>query len=188
MLEQNRFALKEWAVTVDSLGAGEQIFLIRKGGIRDHRGRFSVVHPEFFLFPTYTHQSASALTPAARLKLGERTNASPSVTLTYYSTVEEVTHVSRLESLRLLEGHHSLNWKTVKQRFHYRNQPGLWLLVLRVYRQSAPYSLPRLARYNGCRSWVELDREVSTAGLAAVLSEQDFQKQLRMLRCRLQTG
>lgn len=147
-----------------------------------------MAHPEFFLFPTYTHQSASALTPAARLKLGETSKARSLVILTCYSTVEEVIPVSRLESLRSLDGHHSLNWETVKQRFHYRKQPGLWVLVLRVYRQSTPLSLPRLARYDGCRSWVELDREVSTAGLETVLSEQDFQKQLRMLRCRLQTG
>ena len=188
MLEQNRFALKEWAVTLDFLGAGRQIFLLRKGGIREYRGRFSVAHSEFFLFPTYTHQSASALTPAARLKLDATTDASDSVVLTFYSTVEEAIHVSRLDSLRSLDGHHNLNWSTVQSRFHYRNRPGLWVLVLRVYRQPVPLSLPRLARYDGCRSWVKLDREVSTAGLEAVLSEQGFQKQLRMLRCRLQTS
>lgn len=173
---------------MDALGTGKQIFLLRKGGIRERGGRFSAAHSEFFLFPTYTHQSASALTPAARLKLGETTRASASVVLTCYSTVEEVIHVSKLESLRALDGCHNLNWATVKQRFHYRNRAGLWVLALRVYRQPALPSLPRLTRYDGCRSWVELDREVSTRGLETVLSEQDFQKQLQMLRCRLQTG
>src|SRR5258705_3213217 len=46
-----RTAFKEWAIVVDALGRGEQIVILRKGGIREGRGGFHVEHPQFWLFP-----------------------------------------------------------------------------------------------------------------------------------------
>ena len=43
---------------IDALGRGEQIIILRKGGIHEGRGGFQVDQPEFWLFPTpvsYTH-------------------------------------------------------------------------------------------------------------------------------------
>lgn len=50
-----RTALKEWAVVVDALGSGQQIILLRKGGLREGPGGFAVAQPEFLLFPTLFH-------------------------------------------------------------------------------------------------------------------------------------
>ena len=54
-------ALKEWAVAVKSLGRGEQIIALRKGGIHREDRDFRFVHPEFLLFPTYEHQKAELI-------------------------------------------------------------------------------------------------------------------------------
>ena len=54
-------ALKEWAVTVDALARGQQILLLRKGGIHEDSKDFRVVHPEFLLYPTYEHQREDLL-------------------------------------------------------------------------------------------------------------------------------
>ena len=35
-----QYALKEWSVTIDSLLAGRQILLLRKGGIHEQRDGF----------------------------------------------------------------------------------------------------------------------------------------------------
>ena len=35
-----RIAFKEWAMVVDALGRGEQIIILRKGGISEGRGGF----------------------------------------------------------------------------------------------------------------------------------------------------
>ena len=51
-------ALKEWAVAVKALAKGEQILILRKGGIHKADKEFRVVHPEFVLYPTYEHQRA----------------------------------------------------------------------------------------------------------------------------------
>ena len=47
-----RTAFKEWAVIVDALGRGQQILILRKGGISEGPGGFQVEQPEFLLFPT----------------------------------------------------------------------------------------------------------------------------------------
>ena len=51
-----RIALKEWAITVDALASGEQILLMRKGGIHEESKDFRIIHDEFLLYPTYEHQ------------------------------------------------------------------------------------------------------------------------------------
>ena len=50
------YALKEWAIVVDALIRGEQIIVLRKGGISEGPGGFKVDQPEFLLFPTLFHQ------------------------------------------------------------------------------------------------------------------------------------
>ena len=52
-------ALKEWAVAVKAMSKGEQILILRKGGIHRADKEFRVVHPDFLLYPTYEHQRAN---------------------------------------------------------------------------------------------------------------------------------
>ncbi len=56
-------ALKEWAITVEALSNGDQILLLRKGGIHEDGKDFRVIHREFVLYPTYEHQKAELLQP-----------------------------------------------------------------------------------------------------------------------------
>ena len=57
-------ALKEWAVTIAALEAGDQVLIVRKGGIGEKR--FELPHPRFYLFPTYAHQRPELVKPAWR--------------------------------------------------------------------------------------------------------------------------
>ena len=50
----NHTALKEWASAIAALGRGDQVILIRKGGIADPH--FGVEADRFYLYPTYFHQ------------------------------------------------------------------------------------------------------------------------------------
>ena len=61
MLVQHDRAFKEWAVACDALRDGRQILLIRKGGIREEGGVFTMTDREFFLMPTFEHQNSSLL-------------------------------------------------------------------------------------------------------------------------------
>ena len=55
----SEYALKEWAVTIAALAAGDQVLIVRKGGIGEKR--FELPHPRFYLFPTYAHQRPELL-------------------------------------------------------------------------------------------------------------------------------
>ena len=57
-------ALKEWAVVVHALLAGEQIVDIRKGGLREDGRRFAVPATRCWLSPTVEHQKPELLAPA----------------------------------------------------------------------------------------------------------------------------
>ena len=64
-----RNAFKEWAIVVDALGRGDQILILRKGGIAEGRDGFRVDHQNFLLFPTLYHQQRDCVTPGGRLGL-----------------------------------------------------------------------------------------------------------------------
>ena len=61
-----RNAFKEWAIVVEALGRGEQIVILRKGGIREDRRGFQVEHSEFLLLPTLYHQQRESVLAEAQ--------------------------------------------------------------------------------------------------------------------------
>ena len=63
MREIHDRAFKEWAVVCEALKSGRQTVLIRKGGIREEDGIFRVDDEEFFLMPTYDHQTPKLVKP-----------------------------------------------------------------------------------------------------------------------------
>ncbi len=190
MLTSNDIALKEWAVICHMLASGRQIVLVRKGGIREPARGFDIEHREFFLFPTYFHERSDDLAEPARAALPEIARAAPpagELHLTLYATVAHVTQVHALESLRALDGQHALTWPAVESRFRYR-RPGLHLIALRVHRLARPVVVPNLARYDGCRSWVALDRALPVAGGEPVLDDHVFNHRLAALQQALAGG
>ncbi len=177
MQDQNRFALKEWAVIAEALSRGRQIFILRKGGLIEGRGRFAMEHREFFIYPTRLHQQRRGVVPEAlpHLERLDQMAAIPDrIVLTHYAAATAVYPVRDPAILRRLEGRHWLNREEVEKRFHFGGTPGLTLVVLRLYRLPAPHRLPILPRYAGCRSWVDLGCDLSTARAAPVIGEAAF--------------
>ena len=60
-------AFKEWAVICRALTTGRQDVILRKGGIVEPGGRFQVLTDDFYLFPTFVHQSKDHLIPSHRI-------------------------------------------------------------------------------------------------------------------------
>ena len=54
-------ALKEWAIVCKAAEDGKQVLLFRKGGIMEYRNGFELKHKNFFLFPTFEHQSMESI-------------------------------------------------------------------------------------------------------------------------------
>lgn len=171
VLPSNRVALKEWASTCGRLARGEQVVLLRKGGIREARPGFRLERGEFFLFPTRFHEAGAAPPEAVDLEL--------------YAEVAEDVEVGDLDALRRLEGQHAMAWEDVEKRFRYGRAPGLHVLCLRAHRLRRPVRVGNARAYDGCVSWVELDRDwpVETAGPA--LDDAAFERRREALRAAL---
>jgi hypothetical protein len=54
-------ALKEWAVATRALEQGNTVLLLRKGGIHERGGVFTVAQSQVLLYPTYEHQKPHLL-------------------------------------------------------------------------------------------------------------------------------
>jgi hypothetical protein len=170
-------AFKEWAVACAAMREGKQILLIRKGGIREESGVFTVNDPEFFLMPTYEHQNARLLEPEWVARLAE-IQAAPhdpnAVTLDSYAVVDTVLVARNDAQVNAVRHETPWNETYVKERFDFNPYDPLYLLVLRVYNLPEAVTLPLLPEYVGCKSWVTLERPLSTLGATPALSEAEF--------------
>lgn len=171
-----RYAFKEWAVICKALAEGRQSLILRKGGIAETDGDFRVEHKRFWLFPTYTHQQREGIRPEA-VPLLEQVEAEQPlegvVRLSHFAEVTGIYHVHELVPALLLAHLHLWSDATVEARFAYR-RPGLFVLPVRVYRAAEAFELPDTPDYQGCRSWVDLGRDLPTAGATPVLEDAAF--------------
>lgn len=182
-------AFKEWAVVVDALGRGDQVVILRKGGIAEDRGTFRVAHEQFWLFPTLFHQQMESVVPAATRNFDEvksRYQPEGHVRIEFLARAEKVIECDDLAKLKALAGQHIWKESVVEDRFRWGKSNGLHVIVTRIYRLPEPVTLPMLPAYGGCKSWVELEKSLSTAGLVPVLSDSEFQTKAANLGAKLQ--
>lgn len=183
----NRFALKEWAAVGAALAHGRQSILLRKGGIAEETGEFRVEHREFWLFPTRFHQSTDELSPDADHLPNDPLAAAPQpgmVELSLYGVVQEVFRIEDPAKLGSLDGLHVLAPDTLLKRFQYRD-PGLNVLLVRIYRRSQPYEITEAPHFAGCKSWVDLRNKLPTSGLTPALDDTAFNSLASSVRQRM---
>src|SRR6478672_6837747 len=181
LAQASRTALKEWAVACEALGQGEQILLIRKGGISEEHKEFRIEHPEFLLFPTYEHQRTELVKPFARPELEAVVagrGALDRVELRYWATVAEIFEVTEVDQLRAIAPLHLWSDDYALERLRWRPRKPLQLPALRVHRLAEPVSLPLRAEYGGCKSWLTLEEAVAVEGARPVLDDVAFGEQL----------
>jgi hypothetical protein len=183
-----KYAFKEWAVVCRALAEGRQALILRKGGIAEATGEFRLEHTLFLLYPTYLHQQESGIRPGTEPLLKQVLAERPpegTVRLTHWAEVAGVYHVHDVASALKLADLHLWSVETVQARFLYR-APGLYVLPVRVYRAAEAVDLPETPVYAGCRSWVELERELPADKANPVLDDRAFHAVLRTLEERLQ--
>lgn len=162
----NHTALKEWANVIDALGRGEQVVLIRKGGIADPK--FGIEAERFYLYPTYYHQSDAGAEPQ-------------SVTITHWCEVVRTWRVRDHEVLARLAPFVVLPREVLDTRFRFRADQALHVISVRTYTLKMPVTIPVLAEYFGCRSWVSIEEEISTDGSVVVLEEDELRARIASL-------
>ena len=106
------------------------------------------------------------------------------VRLTHWAEVAGIYHVQDIASALRLTGLHVWSQETVLARFAYRS-PGLYVLAVRVYRAEHEFELTETPEYAGCRSWVQLERDLPAESDYPVVDDGAFHELLRTLAERL---
>ena len=173
-----KMAFKEWAVVVDALGHGEQILILRKGGIRENRGEFHVDHRMFWLFPTLFHEAGQAIIPSKRSVLHKITTrmTEGSVDIEFLAVADPVIRIADHRLLKRLQGKHIWTERVLEERFEFGREQGLHALIVRIYQLPAPRRFDQRESYAGCRSWVELEQTI-TGEVTPVLTDAAFAEQ-----------
>jgi hypothetical protein len=189
-------AFKEWAVTVRALAEGEQLVTLRKGGIRETDKHFQLEHERFFLYPTFDHQRVDLVReshrPELRRALEEGVWADgepPPHAWTADGGIEQPDRV-RIRAWAEAAAHYTINdprcidalspfyvWTPdyAEKRLAWKRRHPLHILLLRTYRSPRPVTVKVREEYGGCRSWLELHRELPFEG-TPVLSDDEFER------------
>ncbi|WP_422925852.1 DUF1802 family protein [Singulisphaera sp. PoT] len=173
-------AFKEWAGVCKALHSGNQIFILRKGGIAEEQGEFVPEHRRFWLYPTYVHEAEQGLlTPARKAKAESR--PTDSVVIKSFADVKHVGYIASEADLDSLEGLHVWKPETLLKRFQYR-KPGLWVLVVRMFARREPVEVAVTPEQLGCKTWVPLEEPIAAEGLIPILGDAEFDARLSHLR------
>ena len=190
-------AFKEWAVTVRALAEGEQLVTLRKGGIREPDKHFALEHDRFFLYPTFDHQRRDLVReshqPELRRALEEgvwaegeppraradaATAGSPSPTGCGSApgprspaswTVTDRRAVDALSPFYVWTPDYA------EKRLAWKRRHPLHVLLLRTYRIPRPVTVKVRDDYGGCRSLLEITRDLPFEG-TPVLSDEEFER------------
>ena len=190
-------AFKEWAVTVRALAEGEQLVTLRKGGIRESGKHFRLEHDRFFLYPTFDHQRDDLVReshqPELRRALEEgvwpdgeppagrdlarrrhrpaRPRADPRLGRGGRSLRRSTTRAASTRSRRSTSGRPT----TPRSAWRGSAATRCTSLLLRTYRIPRPVTVKVKRRVRGCRSWLELQRDLPFEG-TPVLSDDEFER------------
>lgn len=168
-------AFKEWAIVVEALGRGEQIVILRKGGIAEGTGGFRAEHERFWLFPTQFHQQAEGVMPEAAARFANlKKPAEGIVPIQFACEVVDSRALNSLEQAQRLLGQHIWREEIVAERFDWGRDQGIYAMAVRVRGLPEAKELPLLEGYAGCRSWIELEPEMDFVDTLPVLSDDVF--------------
>jgi hypothetical protein len=166
-------ALKEWASVIGAMLDGEQVVMLRKGGIGE--AAFAVPAERFLLLPTHVHQRPELLVPGARDARAKElaiTEEPARVDLRAWCEVAAVHEVTEQRELDALAPFHVLGPDYATARLKWRPRHPLVAIVARVHRVEPPVPLDVDADMRGCRSWIEVPVPLPHAD--PVIPDADF--------------
>ena len=174
-MESLQHALKEWAVAVKALEEGETALAVRKGGIREKA--FAIPKTRFLLFKSFEHQREEQLKPLYHdllRSLPTRRDNGPLI-FTSFAEVYAAYEVSEADELEALDPHHIWTHPYAESRLKWRPKKPLTVLALRVHLLPEQVELPHKTEYGGCKSFIEVERSVPTAGSRPALDHRAFE-------------
>lgn len=182
-LSTTNIAFKEWAVVCDQLLSGDQVVLLRKGGILEQKaGReFQIEHDTFLLYPNTEHQSKEQLKPEFHAKsetYGPPPKVSGQIKIAGYCKVVDIVKTSDEAKLRGLEAVTCWAQPLFDMRINYKKEKPNFAVTVRAYKLPEPIVVPYHTDYAGCHSWVPLKDELQLNG-TPVLDDATFEAKRR---------
>ncbi len=189
-------AFKEWAVTVRALAEGEQLLTLRKGGIREPDKHFELEHDRFFLYPTFDHQRndlvreshqpemrraleegvwADGEPPAWSLTMDGGIAQPDRVRIRAWAEVAGVWEVTDRRAVDALSPYYVWTPDYAEKRLAWKRRHPLNVLLLRTYRIPRPVTVKVRDDFGGCRSFLEITRDLPFEG-TPVLSDEEFER------------
>ena len=171
-------ALKEWRVAVTALEQGETIVLLRKGGIREAGGKFTVAHDRVLLYPTYEHQRSHLVKPqyAAVITPVEPGWHPETVRIGSWAMITDRLQSSDAATMAALFPFHIWNEVFVAERLQWKPNRPIEVLLLRVYTLPQPQVIAYDAAYGGCKSWLDLMQAIVLDDSTPALEDADYRK------------
>jgi hypothetical protein len=123
----------------------------------EYRRGFEVMHRDFFLYPTFEHQSKESLQPDYMDNLDILLQNAPVKNrniITSCASVVQVNEINDKSMLRRLEKYHVWNDRYIDIRMSYNPKRPMKVLVLRVYKMSKPLEVDIKPALLGCKSWI----------------------------------
>lgn len=170
-------ALKEWAIAIQALLSGDQILLLRKGGIREGKPRFQIPQRQVLLYPTYEHQKPELLKPTD----AEQVEPVPSgwhpeqVEIRAWAEITDVIEIDQAAQVEALLPLHCWNERFVAERLKWKPQVPLNLLLLRVYKLAEATVLDYRPEFGGCKSWIDWPETISIQDSCPVLDDETYE-------------
>lgn len=170
------WALKEWAIAVEALLAGDLVLLIRKGGIRESKPFFEVPSDHVLLLPTYEHQKAEVLRQPYEERLTPRSvpDIGAEILLPGWAHITQKIQLPSSFVVQSLHPFHIWTDDWFAERLAWKPQRPAYALLLKAYQFSEPISLSYQAHHTGCRSWINLDLAKTLPESTPVLSDTDY--------------
>jgi|YelNatPaOPRAMG01_1025707.scaffolds.fasta_scaffold30431_2 hypothetical protein len=181
MKSSSNVALKEWAILCQALQEGEQIAILRKGGVHEDGGVFRVQEKEFLLYPTFEHQNQALLRSPWKESISLSQPNPERIPISLYAEVDQVLQVIDESPLRRLSHLFAWNDNYLKIRFDFNPYDPLYLLILRVYQLPNTVEIPMRKEYAGCKSWVTLAEPISLEGATPCMDDNSFNEMERVL-------
>ncbi len=180
------WVLKEWQAAIAALLQGDTILLLRKGGIREAKGQFSLAAREVLLLPTLEHQKLDLLKEEFRPLANSDLSGQPDqVRFEGWATITHTFLLNAETEVASLLPYLVWNEQFVRERLGWQPDRPLYGLLLRAYRLESPLVLPRHAGYGGCRSWVEIGESVAVENSTPALAEADYTDQVNAILAAL---
>ncbi|MGB3299979.1 MAG: DUF1802 family protein [Phormidesmis sp.] len=174
-------ALKEWSVAIDALANGETILLLRKGGIKEHQGKFVAEANQVVLFPTFEHQKPELLKPQyqSAVKPVIKGWHPETITLKAWANITHIFLTDDADKVARLSAFHIWQSNLAQERLKWKPKQPLYVLALRTYRLPEPIVLNWRESYGGCRSWLPLaDKIAVNAEGTAAINEAEYWSQV----------